>query len=130
MSIRIRKPELLLFGDLKASNAHVILIQAEMIIEKSRHKGSSSIVCSLSDVRAKGKSQERYLKQCPYWVLEPCDVEIARKDRNSDVRVNVAVSSINLHLSVGVISTLMEVSSVSFVVNQKILLTVKSVDCE
>ncbi|XP_033208533.1 vacuolar protein sorting-associated protein 13C-like [Belonocnema kinseyi] len=109
ISIRVRKPELLLFSDLSASNAHAILFQAELMIESSRHMSLSSIVCTLSDVRAKSKSQQRYLRQSPHWVLLPCDVEICRKEQVQDVQITAIVSSIDLHLSVGTICTFTEI---------------------
>ena len=109
ISIRVRKPELLFFSDLNASNAHAILLQAEFMIESSQHKGLSSIVCTLSDVRAKSKSQQRYLRQSPHWVLLPCDVEICRKEKVQEVQITAIVSSIDLHLSVGTICTFTEV---------------------
>ncbi|KAF7991246.1 hypothetical protein HCN44_002808 [Aphidius gifuensis] len=111
VSIRIRKPEILLFGDLKASNAHAILVQAELSIESSRHTGSSSIVCCLSNVLAKSKSQERFRRQAPQWVLRPCDIEICAKENSPDDRAQITldVSSIDVHLSAGTIYTFNEI---------------------
>ncbi|XP_046422194.1 vacuolar protein sorting-associated protein 13A-like isoform X1 [Neodiprion fabricii] len=107
VSVRIRKPELLLFGDLKASNAHAVLFQAELIIESSTHDGVSSIVCSLSDVQAKSKSQAEYRKQPPHWVLRPCDIEISKtmKLPNHDIHVMASVSSVDIHLSASTVQT-------------------------
>lgn len=112
LSIRIRKPEILLFGDLTASNAHAILIQTELAIESSQHTGSSSVVCSLSNLLAKSKSQERYRRQLPQWVLRPCDVEISMKEVESEnrVQINVDVNAVNIHISPGIVYTLNEVS--------------------
>lgn len=112
VSIRVRKPEILLFGDLKASNAHAILVQAELIIECSRHAGISSIVCTLSNVCAKSKSQEQYRRQAPQWVLHPCDIEISAKEKSPDDRAQISLdmSPVNVHLSAGVICTFSQVS--------------------
>ena len=112
VSIRIRKPEILLFSDLTASNAHAILIQSELTIESSQHTGSSSIVCSLSNLFAKSKSQERYRRQVPQWVLRPCDVEISMREVEADNRMqmNVDINSVNIHISPGIVYTLNEVS--------------------
>ncbi|XP_015594990.1 vacuolar protein sorting-associated protein 13A isoform X2 [Cephus cinctus] len=117
ISIRIRKPEVLVFGDLKANNAHVILFQAELMIECSRHAGLSSIVCTFSDIRAKSKSQNRYLKQSPHWVLQPCDVEICKKEQllNYNVQITAAVSSVQIHLSAGIIQTFLDITKEALV---------------
>ncbi|XP_044592317.1 vacuolar protein sorting-associated protein 13A-like isoform X2 [Cotesia glomerata] len=111
VSIRVRKPEVLLFGDLKASNAHAILVQAELTIEYSRHAGISSIVCMLSNVCAKSKSQERYRRQAPQSVLHPCDIEISAKEKSPDDRAQICfdVSPVNIHLSAGVICTFSQI---------------------
>ncbi|XP_048515019.1 intermembrane lipid transfer protein VPS13C-like isoform X2 [Athalia rosae] len=111
VSIRIRKPELLVFGDLKASNAHAVLFQAELIIESSTHDGISSIVCSLSDVQAKSKSQAEFRKQPPHWVLRPCDIEISktRSLLNHDVHVVASVSSVDIHLSASTVQTFIDI---------------------
>ncbi|XP_053597427.1 intermembrane lipid transfer protein VPS13A [Microplitis demolitor] len=111
VSIRVRKPEILLFGDLKASNAHAILVQAELIIECSRHAGISSIVCTLSNVCAKSKSQEQYRRQAPQWVLHPCDIEISAKEKSPDDRAQISLdmSPVNVHLSAGVICTFSQI---------------------
>lgn len=111
VSIRIRKPEILLFGNLKASNAHAILIQAELMIESSRHAGTFSIVCTFSNVCAKSKSQERFRRQPPQWVLHPCDVEICAKEKSPDERAQITldISTVNVNLSAGIVSTFNEV---------------------
>ncbi|XP_043273461.1 vacuolar protein sorting-associated protein 13A-like isoform X2 [Venturia canescens] len=111
VSIRVRKPEILIFADLRASNAHAILIQAELAVESSQHVGSSSIVFSLSNLLAKSKSQERYRRQLPQWVLRPCDVEISIKEIETENRVqmNVDINSINIHISPGIVYTLNEI---------------------
>ncbi|XP_028982314.1 vacuolar protein sorting-associated protein 13A [Diachasma alloeum] len=111
VSIRIRKPEVLLFGDLKASNAHAILVQAELMIESSKHMGSSSVVCSLSNVCAKSKSQERFRRQPPQWVLRPCDIDICTREKNTDDQGQIIldVSSVDVHLSAGTVCTLNQI---------------------
>lgn len=112
VSIRIRKPEILLFGDLKASNAHAILVQAELMIESSKHAGSSSIVCNLSNVCAKSKSQERFRRQPPQWVLRPCDIDICTREKSADDQgqILLEVSAIDVHLSAGTVCTLNQVN--------------------
>ncbi|XP_015437338.1 PREDICTED: vacuolar protein sorting-associated protein 13A-like [Dufourea novaeangliae] len=111
VSVRIHKPEILLFGDLKASNAHLILLQAEVTIESSRHSCSSSIVCTFTDVRAKSKKQGNYSKQTPYWLLCPCDIEICRKEKapEFDVNYTVTVNAIDIHLSAEIIHTFIDI---------------------
>ncbi|XP_011303575.1 vacuolar protein sorting-associated protein 13C [Fopius arisanus] len=111
VSIRIRKPEILLFGDLKASNAHAILVQAELMIESSRHLGSSSVVCSFSNVCAKSKSQERFRRQPPQWVLRPCDIDVCSREKSTDDQgqIILEVSSVDIHLSAGTVCTLNQI---------------------
>nr|XP_012154530.1 PREDICTED: vacuolar protein sorting-associated protein 13C isoform X3 [Megachile rotundata] len=113
ISVRIHKPEILFFGDLKANNAHVILLQAEISIESSRHSCSSSIVCTLSDVRAKSKRQGNYSHYTPYWLLCPCDIEICRKEEPPEFNVDytVTVNKINVHLSAEIIHTFIDILS-------------------
>ncbi|KAK0164246.1 hypothetical protein PV328_002894 [Microctonus aethiopoides] len=113
VSIRIRKPEILLFGDIKASNSHVILVQAELMIESSRHGGTSAIVCTLSNVCAKSKSQERYRRQAPQWVLRPCDIEICAKEKSPDDRAQITldISVVNVYLTAGIVCTFNEILS-------------------
>lgn len=118
ISVRIHKPEILFLGDLKANNAHVILLQAEVSIESSRHSSLSSIVCTLTDVRAKSKKQGDYSHRNPYWLLCPCDVEICRNEEAPEFHINytVAVNKINVHLSAEVIHTFIDAStSVHFI---------------
>ena len=109
--MRIHKPEILFFGDLKASNAHVILLQAEVTFESSRHSCSSSIVCTLTDVRAKTMKQENYSNHTPYWLLCPCDIEICRKEEAPEFNVSyaVAVNTIHIHLSAEIIHTFIDI---------------------
>ncbi|XP_053983322.1 intermembrane lipid transfer protein VPS13C-like [Hylaeus volcanicus] len=111
ISVRIHKPEILFFGDLKANNAHVILLQAEVTIESSRHSCSSSIVCTLTDVRAKTRRQENYSKHKPYWLLCPCDIEICRKEEAPECNVHytVAVNTINVHFSAEIVRTFIDI---------------------
>ncbi|XP_076670615.1 intermembrane lipid transfer protein VPS13A isoform X2 [Andrena cerasifolii] len=111
VSVRIHKPEILFFGDLKASNAHVILLQAEVTFESSRHSCSSSIVCTLTDVRAKTMKQENYSNHTPYWLLCPCDIEICRKEEAPEFNVSyaVAVNTIHIHLSAEIIHTFIDI---------------------
>lgn len=111
--MRIQKPEILLFGDLKASNSHVVLLQAEITIESSRHSYSSSIVCTFTDVRAKSKRQGNYAKQTPYWLLCPCDIEISRKEESPEFNVDytVTVNAIDIHVSAEIIHTFIDVST-------------------
>lgn len=106
----MRKPEIWLYSSVESSNAHAILIDAELAIEKSRHKGSSSVIFTLSGLRAKSKSQD----QNYHWVLQPCDIEIHRKhcSQESLVRVNVVISSVNIYLCVGVINSLINVRNI------------------
>ena len=112
MSVRIHKPEILLFGNLRASNAHVILLQAEVSIESSRHSCSSSIIYTLSDVRAKSKKQGNYSHHVPFWLLRPCDVEICRREEAPEFNVNytVAVNKIDVHLSAEIMHTFINAS--------------------
>ncbi|KAG7205210.1 hypothetical protein KM043_018296 [Ampulex compressa] len=111
VSIRIQKPEILLFGDLKGSNAYIILLQAEVTIESSRHNCSSSVVCTLTDVRAKCRNQGNYLRQFPKWLLRPCDIEICKKEESPECNVNVtiAVNTVDLHLCAGVMHTFIDI---------------------
>ncbi|XP_024221985.1 vacuolar protein sorting-associated protein 13C [Bombus impatiens] len=111
VSVRIHKPEILLFGDLKANNAHMILLQAEMSIESSRHSCSSSIVYTLTDVRAKSKKQGNYSHHIPFWLLCPCDIEICRKEEAPEFNVNyiVAVNKIDVHVSAEIIHTFINI---------------------
>ncbi|XP_076375159.1 intermembrane lipid transfer protein VPS13A isoform X2 [Megalopta genalis] len=111
VSVRIHKPEILLFGDLKSSNSHVILLQAEVTIESSRHSCSSSIVCTFTDVRAKSKRQGNYAKQTPYWLLCPCDIEICRKEEAPEFNADytVTVNAIDIHLSAEIIHTFIDI---------------------
>lgn len=110
--MRIHKPEILFFGDLKASNAHVILLQAEITISSSRHNGLSSIVCTFTNLRAKSRKQGNYLKHASYWLLCPCDVEICRKEEAPECNVSytVTVNAIDVHLSAEIIRTFIDVS--------------------
>ncbi|CAL7940918.1 unnamed protein product [Xylocopa violacea] len=112
ISIRIHKPEILLFGDLKTNNAHVILLQSEVSIESSRHSCSSSIVCTFTDVRAKSKRQGNYSNCKPYWLLCPCDIEICRKEEAPEFIISytaVAVNKIDIHLSAEIIHTFINI---------------------
>ncbi|KAK9294042.1 hypothetical protein QLX08_011233 [Tetragonisca angustula] len=111
VSVRIHKPEILLFGNLRASNAHVILLQAEVSIESSRHSCSSSIIYTLSDVRAKSKKQGNYSHHVPFWLLRPCDVEICRREEAPEFNVNytVAVNKIDVHLSAEIMHTFINI---------------------
>ncbi|XP_076222912.1 intermembrane lipid transfer protein VPS13A isoform X2 [Nomia melanderi] len=111
VSVRIQKPEILLFGDLKASNSHVVLLQAEVTIESSRHSCSSSIVCTFTDVRAKSKRQGNYAKQTPYWLLCPCDIEISRKEESPEFNADytVTVNAIDIHVSAEIIHTFIDI---------------------
>ncbi|CAK9828583.1 Intermembrane lipid transfer protein VPS13A [Anthophora retusa] len=130
MSVRIHKPEILLFGDLKANNAHMILLQAEVSIESSRHSCSSSIVCTLTGVRAKSKKQGNYSHHTPYWLLCPCDIEICRKEEAPEFNINytVAVSKIDIHLSAEIIHTFINIlnEATSFVDSINVKLEDKS----
>ena len=109
MSLRLRKPELWLYSGTK-SNSHAILVEAELTIEKSRHKGSSSMVLSLSDIRAKSKNQD----QNSHWILQPCDIEFHRKEciQENEVRVNVVISCVKVYLCVGVVNSIISVSMI------------------
>ncbi|XP_076634172.1 intermembrane lipid transfer protein VPS13A isoform X1 [Colletes latitarsis] len=111
VSVRIHKPEILFFGDLKASNAHVILLQAEVTIESSRHSCSSSIICTFTDVRAKSRRQGNYSKHTSYWLLSPCDIEICRKEEAPECNVHyiVAVNTINVHLTADIVRTFIDI---------------------
>ncbi|XP_066588204.1 intermembrane lipid transfer protein VPS13A-like isoform X2 [Prorops nasuta] len=113
ISVRVRKPEILIFGDLDTCNAHTILIQGEVTIESSSHNRSRSIVCTLSDVRAKSKTQTNYFHQSPNWLLYPCDIEICKKEDMSEfnTEINVAVSEMDIQLSAGVICTFLDILS-------------------
>ncbi|XP_034193125.2 intermembrane lipid transfer protein VPS13A isoform X1 [Osmia lignaria lignaria] len=113
ISVRIHKPEILIFGDLKATNAHVILLQAEISIESSRHSCSSSIVCTLTDIRAKSRRQGNYSRYTPYWLLCPCDIEICRKEEPPEFNVDytVTVNKINVHLSAEIIHAFINILS-------------------
>lgn len=108
ISIRIQKPDIFLFGDLEKNNTHVIRMQTEVFIESSRHGCSSSIVCTLTNVNAKGRGNY----ESPYWLLHPCDIEISKKKELSsgNEEIAVAINSINVHLSVEVIHTFLDVS--------------------
>lgn len=110
ISIRIQKPDIFLFGDLEKNNTHVIRMQTEVFIESSRHGCSSSIVCTLTNVNAKTKGRGNY--ESPYWLLHPCDIEISKKKELSsgNEEIAVAINSINVHLSVEVIHTFLDVS--------------------
>ncbi|XP_078045899.1 intermembrane lipid transfer protein VPS13A isoform X2 [Augochlora pura] len=111
VSVRIHKPEILLFGEQKTSNSHVILLQAEVTIESSRHSCSSSIVCTFTDVRAKSKRQGNYAKQTPYWILCPCDIEICRKEEAPEFNADatVTVNAIDIHLTAEIIHTFIDI---------------------
>ncbi|XP_076243831.1 intermembrane lipid transfer protein VPS13A [Calliopsis andreniformis] len=111
ISVRIHKPEILFFGDLKANNAHVILLQAEVTFESSRHSCASSVVCTLTDVRAKTKKQGNYSKHIPYWLLRPCDIEICWKEEAPKFNVNytVSVNRIDTHLSAETMHTFLNI---------------------
>lgn len=112
ISVRIQKPEILLFGDLKSNNTHIILFQAEIIIESSRYNCLSSIVCTITNVRAKSTSQGTYLRQLPHWLLRPCDVEICKKEEllNHTMDIAVSISPVYIHLSPGIMHTFVDVN--------------------
>ncbi|KAK2588797.1 hypothetical protein KPH14_001672 [Odynerus spinipes] len=111
VSIRIQKPEILLFGNLKSSSTHIILFQAEVIIESSIYNYLSSIVCTITNIRAKSTSQETYLRQSPHWLLRPCDVEISKKEEllNHTMDIVVSVTPVHIHLSPGIIHTFVDI---------------------
>lgn len=83
----------------------------EVFIESSRHSCSSSIVCTLTNINAKTKSQNNY--DSPYWLLCPCDIEICKKKdlSNGNEDITVTIDNINIHLSAEVIHTFVDVSS-------------------
>ncbi|XP_017890538.1 vacuolar protein sorting-associated protein 13C-like [Ceratina calcarata] len=114
VSVRIQKPEILFFGDPKVTNAHVILLETEVSIESSRHSCSSSIVCTLTDVRVKSRKQGNYSAQCatPYWLLCPCDIEICRKREAPEFVDNytVAVNKLDVHLSAEIVHTFISIA--------------------
>ncbi|XP_026299715.1 vacuolar protein sorting-associated protein 13C isoform X2 [Apis mellifera] len=120
VSVRIHKPEILFFGDFKANNAHIILLQAEISIESSRHSCSTSIVYTFTDVRAKSKKQGNYSHHI-YWLLCPCDIEICRKEEAPDFNINytIAVNKIDIHLSAEIIHTFINIlnETTSFIDN-------------
>ncbi|XP_014604811.1 PREDICTED: vacuolar protein sorting-associated protein 13C-like [Polistes canadensis] len=113
VSVRIQKPEILLFGDLKSNNTHIILFQAEIIIESSSHNCLSSIVCTITNIRAKSTSQGTYLRQSPHWLLRPCDVEICKKEEllNHTMDLVISVSPVYIHLSPGIMHTFVDITN-------------------
>ncbi|XP_047356214.1 vacuolar protein sorting-associated protein 13C-like isoform X2 [Vespa velutina] len=121
ISVRIQKPEILLFGDLKSNNTHIILFQAEIMIESSSHNCLSSIVCTITNVRAKSTSQGTYLRQSPHWLLRPCDVEICKKEEllNHTMDIVVSISPVYIHLSPGIMHTFIDIinEALSFITN-------------
>lgn len=114
--MRIHKPEILFFGDFKTNNTHIILLQAEISIESSRHSCSTSIVYTFTDVRAKSKKQGNYSHHI-YWLLCPCDIEICRKQEAPDFNINytIAVNKIDIHLSAEIIHTFINVSMINMI---------------
>ncbi|KOX79050.1 Vacuolar protein sorting-associated protein 13A [Melipona quadrifasciata] len=130
VSVRIHKPEILLFGNLRATNAHVILLQAEVSIESSRHSCSSSIIYTLSDVRAKSKKQGNYSRHVPFWLLRPCDIEICRKEEAPEFNVNytVTVNKIDVHLSAEIMHTFINASILNEATSFADSINVKSED--
>lgn len=111
MSVEVRKPEILFFADTKNDRSHVILLQGEVSVESSRRSGQSTLVIALTNVCAKSKSQDLYIRQSPQWVLRPCDLEICRKENDSEIEINVSLNPIDVHLSVSTLYTIYQVQN-------------------
>lgn len=110
ISIQFRKPEVMFFTDLQKSDSNAILLKAELLIDYSRHSNTESFVTSLVGLQIMSKQQSALSVSSPQLILKPCDVEFSRCFKSADegVRVKMAVSDIDLHLSANTMRTVVD----------------------
>ncbi|XP_071548119.1 LOW QUALITY PROTEIN: intermembrane lipid transfer protein VPS13A-like [Panulirus ornatus] len=111
VSLRIKKPEIVIFADPEETVSRVLVLRCEIHVDYSRHPGNESFHVMLDGCQIFA-SMYTYSGQSPYSIMEPCDVEGSWIFRSIEegVRAELKMSLIQLHLNSPVVHLLMDVT--------------------